>query len=271
MTSPVGIKVRPAGRSVAAFTLVELLAVATIMGLLAGVAAVSLRGMRSPAIASAANEVASAMKMTRQMAIASGRKTYLVFPIATNGLTTNLLRSFAVFQEVPPGESTLEPDRSGTNYPVNTNTTPWHIPKTDWRTLPEGVAFCNLVTGSYSPVAGDRLPTNSGTPSRRLTGQAFGRDDWQYFESFMDFDIRRAENPSTNFVSLTRAPYIGFFPNGRAFYGNPGTHRNPAAIRLVQGFVRGEEIAVTDTNNYYNIEADPAVGRVRVRSRESYQ
>lgn len=268
-TSPAGSKRLRQRRG---FSLVELLVVVAIMGLLAGVAAMSLRGLRSPALASAANEVASTMKMTRQMAIASGRKTYLVFPIATNGLTTNLLRSFAVFQEVPPGESTLEPDRSGTNYPVNTNTTPWHIPKTDWRTLPEGVAFCNLVTGSYSPVAGDRLPTNSGTPSRRLTGQAFGRDnEWQYFESFMDFDIRRAESPSTNFVMLTRAPYIGFFPNGRAFYGNPGIYRNPAAIRLVQGFVRGEEIAVTDTNNYYNIEADPAVGRVRVRSRESYQ
>ena len=40
---------------------------------------------------------------------------------------------------------------------------------------------------------------------------------------------------------------------------------------MVQGFVKGDQIAITDTNNFYTVETDPNVGRVRVRSRDSYK
>ena len=145
-TLPAGIR-PPPGRS-AAFSLVELLTVAAIMGTLAGVAAVSLRGMRSPAIASAANEVASAMKSARQMAIASGRKHMVAIPIAQNDLTTNLFRSYAIFEEVPVGESVNEPP-----FATNTTANPIYLAKTDWRTL-------------YRGHLGQ--PVSSGSPTRIL-------------------------------------------------------------------------------------------------------
>lgn len=267
-TLPAGIS-RPRPRRPAAFSLVELLTVAAIMGMLAGVAAVSLRGLRSPAIASAANEVASAMKSARQMAIASGRKHLVAFPISSNNLSTNLFRSYAIFEEVPPGEAVNEPPFS-----TNNLTYPIYLAKTDWRTIPEGVVFCNIATGTYStinfdPFTGATLGTLFQPVAQANT--TAGRE-WQYFDSFAPgFPICRPETLQTPLATLVNLPFIGFYPSGRAYYNNPGTSRQGVAIRLVQGFVKGSQIALTDTNNFYYVETDPLVGRIRVRNRESYR
>lgn len=272
---PVGTSLlRPARSSGRAFTLVELLTVVAIMGIMAGVAAVSLRGLRSPAIASAANEVASAMKSARQMAIASGRKTLVVFPIATNGLTTNIFRSYAIFEEVPVGEATTQASPNG-GYFTNSGTNAWYVARTDWRTIPEGVVFCNLTAdGTYSPLTGDDFQNmgsnNIGVPLPRYTRSSQAGYEWQYFTSFGTLDIRREDSANSSLATLNNAPFLGFYPNGRAYYVNSGTLRWGAAIRLTLGFVRGTQVAVTDTNNYYVVETDPTVGRIRVKSRESY-
>ena len=93
--SPAGSReaLRPDG-----FSLVELLTVASIVGLMAGIAVVSIRGIRSPILNSAANEFASAVKMTRQMAISSGRKNYILIPIVSNTLTANVFRTYAILR-----------------------------------------------------------------------------------------------------------------------------------------------------------------------------
>lgn len=256
----------------AGFSLVELLTVAAIMGILAGAAAVSIRGLRSPAIASAANEVASTMKSARQMAVASGRRTFVIFPIANNVLATNLFRSYAIFEEVPPGEQTTRPNSTGSYFtnPVTASSS-WFIPRTDWLILPEGVVFCNLSTATYNTINLDPFTGLSlGQLFQPVAQPGSAGSEWRFFESFANFSICREDAPTPPLASLQNAPFVGFYPNGRAYYVNPG-NRQGAGLRLVQGFVRGNQIAVTDTNNFYVVETDPFVGRIRVRNRESYR
>lgn len=264
--SPAGTEFR-GGRGAPAFSLVELLTVAAIMGLLAGVAAVSLRGLRSPALASAANEVASAMKSARQMAIASGRKHLLVIPIASNTLTTNLFRTYAIFEEVPSGETVNEPP-----FATNTLTDPIYIAKTEWRNLPDGAVFCNIATGSYSTINLDpftgAILGNLFTPLAQI---GVAGTEWRYFESFLpSLAVCRPDTLGSPVGTLVNVPFVGFFPSGRAYYTNPG-NRQGLGLRLVQGFVKSGQIAITDTNNFYIVETDPHVGRIRVRARESYR
>jgi len=249
---------------------VELLTVVGIMGILAGVAALSLRGLRSPALASAANEVASALKSARQMAIASGRRTYVVVPIANNPLATNLFRSYAIFEEIVPGQETTRPDATG-NYITNTTATSWFIPRKDWRTLPDGAVFCNLAAANYNTIILD--PFTGLTPGqffRPASQSGSPGQEWRFFESFTNISVRRESSPGTVLATLQNAPFLAFTPSGRAFYNNPGAGQG-AGLRIVQGVVQGDQIAVTDTNNFYMVETDASVGRVRVRSRDSYR
>ena len=260
------------------FSLVELLVVVAIMGILAGVAAVSLRGLRSPALASAASEVASAMKTTRQMAVASGRKMLLVFP--SDSSATNVgavpLRSYAIFEQLDPGFETREPPAY--THPETPNQQPVYLAKTDWRKLPEGIFFCNFASNGHAPISGDPFSGGGfvlGNPVRRqnlFPGSAPPNGtEWQYFMSVTNLPIGRPDSPGTVLATLNNVPYVGFLPDGRAFYTGYD-FCNPAALRLVQGFVQNQDaLAVTDTNNYYYIETDAQTGRIRVRSRESYR
>jgi type II secretory pathway pseudopilin PulG len=251
--------------------------VAAIMGILAGVAAVSLRGLRSPALASAANEVASAMKSARQMAIASGRKTYLAVPIAANAYTTNLFRSYAIFEEVPRGEPSRNPPYA-TNMPPLVNAGNSEVvceALTDWRTLPDGVVFCNLAAGSYSPNSQpreDEMPPTSelGQLLGRTAGQAYGKEEWKYFESFTNLAVRTPGTLAQLNDPIRNASFLGFYPSGRGCYNGPA-YGQGAGFRLAVGFVRGELVAITDIRNYYVVETDAFTGRVRVRARESFQ
>jgi prepilin-type N-terminal cleavage/methylation domain-containing protein len=259
------------------FTLIELLVTVGIMGMLLGAAAIAVRGLRAPALASAANEVASAMKMTRQMAVGSGRKMVMVVPITPIpqlGMT-NPFRSYAIFEEVRPGEEVSTATGFYTN-PATMNAAPFYVARTDWRTLPEGVVFCNLVaSGNYSTIAGDPFTdyTLGSFFSPTLGRAGRGGEEWKFFESFRDFDFRRASSPQQP-LATNRAAFLGFHPSGRAFYEGVTQNANlmqGAALRLVPGIVRSNAIAITDTNNYFYIETDAMIGRVRVRSRDSYR
>jgi len=258
-----------------AFSLTELLVVVAIMGIMAGAAALSLRGLRAPALNNAVNETASALKLARQMAVTSRKKQYLVIPIAPSPLlSSNLFRSYAIFEELAPE------DTSSDGLVVNdTNTyrgeSIW-VPRTDWRVLPEGVVFCNLTTSGYSSMAGDtfRGGFQLGQPLGRtpqFNPQPPDGEEWKFFMSFTNL---RVVLPSREEFTLSSVPYLGFSPSGKAFFTrrNENDFQNQAALRLTEGnVVQGTQIAVTKTNNYFYIETDRLVGRIRVRTKESYR
>jgi prepilin-type N-terminal cleavage/methylation domain-containing protein len=260
-TSPVGNKAVLAGGG---FSLVELLVVVAIMGMLAGTAAISLRGLRAPAMASAAAEVASALKATRQMAVASGRKTYFVVAATPNDFTTNVFRSYAIVEEIRPGEETREPP-----YLQNTNNNSFFIAKTDWRVLPEGIFFNDLIAAGYRSMNENplQLPSGLGQPGPRPL-DATGNTK-PSFMSFTNFSLRDSRNPA-NTLGAFQAPFFAFLPDGRASWAGAFSF-GQAGIRLVQGFVRNNQLAVTDLNNYYFVEVDGFVGRIRVRSKDEYR
>jgi len=253
------------------FSLVELLVVVAIMGLMAGTIAMSLRGLRSPALASAANEVASGLKLARQQAISTRKKSVVLFPIATNALlTNNAFRCYAIFEEVSPGD--VSSDGTVTNEAASSQAK--LVPRTDWRVLPEGVVFCNLITSDYRTINDEPFGDGFqlGVPTARTTrlpGTSVG-SRWRYFTSFTN--NAQVVRPDGSSNQLTGVPFIGFFPSGRAYYANPGQNANAAAIRLIPGVVQNNAlVSVTDINNFYYVEADPVAGRIRVRAADSYR
>lgn len=236
--------------------------VAAIMGLMAGLAAISLRGLRTPALSSAANEVASAVKMTRQMAIASGRNMYLLVPVQTNALTTNPYRTYAIFEEVKPGEEMRTPDAQGA-YATNTNSTSWFIPQTDWRLLPEGVVFYSLM-----------IRTNAAVPVNEMEFGSIGKPEdraGNFQPLYTNMAVRRASDPASIFQSFDTVPYLMITPAGRFYTANYTEGLYGGVLQIVLGVVRDSQIVVTDTNNFFAIETDAQIGRVRVRTPESYQ
>ena len=92
--------------------------------------------------------------------------------------------------------------------------------------------------------------------------------EWRIFESFTNMEYVWLPTRAT--TNLGQVPFLAFRPNGRALYNNLGFGQG-AGVRLTQGFVSGSQVAVVDTNNYYYIETDSFLGRVRVRNRESYR
>lgn len=257
-TSPSGNAIPPPPRG--GFTLIELLVVVAIMGLMAGAAAVSLRSLRSPALNNAAAEVASAMKATRQIAISSGSRAYLCFPIQSNSLVDKPFQSYAIFQELRTGQSY----QSFTNTKAN----PVFIPRTDWRFLPEGVVFCNLSAGGYESITlqkfqGMQLGQALG---RQMSGTSVDDQEWRIFESFTNLTVLI----NSNETNLGQVPFLAFRADGRGFYNNRGFGQG-AGIRLVQGVVQNGLVAVTDTNHFYYVETDPFVGRIRLRAKDSYR
>ena len=237
------------------------------MGILAGVAAMSLRGLRTPALSSAANEVASAVKMTRQMAIASGRTMYLVFPVRSNALTTNSYRTYAIFEEVKPGQETRNPDSTGAYVTNPIGGTSWFIPRTDWRVLADGVVISSLAHTYYSSTIHDGFAgLVLGEP--RTRGIADDAPEWDHFSLLLStMNVRRPSDPGTPFVSLLNIPYIRFSSSGLAFAGSADS----AGLTLLSGFTQGDQIAVTGTNNFFVVEVDALVGRIRLRTPESYR
>jgi prepilin-type N-terminal cleavage/methylation domain-containing protein len=218
-----------------AFSLVELLVVIAIIGMMVGLSALAVSGMRAPAVQHAADQVMSGLSLARQIAITKNTQAALL--IANTNTT---------------GFPTNGPYRHWSVVYSNKGANTWTIAK-DWEELPNGAVFSDFRSSQTTPVykfIGNN--TFSITRGQNITQASFATGNIS-----MAFSILAGNST----FSLT-APYILFKSTGLS---------SEAAIRVAPGSVMGGNATLTSTNQYYFVETDPRTGRIRMRSPESYK
>jgi len=214
------------------FSLIELLVVIAIISIMAGLLTLGLQGVRAPAIRGAASQVTSGLSLARQVAITKNTKAALFIANDTgNGRIPYRHWSVGYL------------DKSSGN---------WTLAK-KWEPLPEGAVFLETLTNaSYNVLTKNNCPQQVGQP-QIPTGFA----------------------NTTNIViagtTFTGIPYILFGSDGAAMSGN-ATPLTNAAIRIASGLANtNREVSLTSTNQYFFVETDGMVGRIRMRAPEDYK
>jgi Tfp pilus assembly protein FimT len=215
-------------------SLIGLLVVAAIISMMAGLLALGLKGMKSPAIQGAASQVTSGLSLARQLAVSKNTKAALL--IETNSANGRM------------------PFRYWSVVYSNKGSGNWTVAK-KWESLPEGAVFVEVLSGNYSAISKKNITGISSL------GQPFTPSDF----TTNSFII----SPSTTSSNL---PAIMFASDGAATSGNSTTAFTNAAIRIASGVAETNgEVTLTSTNQYYFVETDGIVGRIRMRAPESYK
>lgn len=211
-------------------SLIELLVVAAIISMMAGLLALGLKGMKAPAIQGAASQVTSGLSLARQLAISKNTKAALFIANKTgNGRIP--YRHWAV------GYS-------------NRGSVDWTLKSgKKWEPLPEGTFFMESVTNAITK------PPISQSLGATFTPTAT--------------DFVNTTNITIDGTSFTSLPCIVFSSDGAASITGNATS---VAIRIAGGAVdTNGQVTLTSTNQYYFVETDGIVGRIRMRAPESYK
>lgn len=223
-----------------AFSLVELLVVVAILAMMIGLSAVAVQGFRAPAVQQAADQVMSGLSLARQIAITKNTKAALLIAHQTNnGFPSEPFRHWSVVYS-NKGAGSSAPGAAGG----------WTLVK-DWEALPNGAIFSELLNTGYN--------TLTLNPTQALVGEAVSPT---YF-SPASFTVYATANSSSALIPSTAIPAIIFKSDGAASFGR--------AVRISQGTVMSGNASITSTNQYYFVETDSTIGRIRMRSPESYQ
>ncbi len=218
-----------------AFSLVELLVVIAIIGMMVGLSALAVSGMRAPAVQHGADQVMSGLSLARQIAITKNTQAALL--IANTNTT---------------GFPTNGPFRHWSVVYSNKGTTGnWTIAK-DWEELPNGAVFGELLGSGYRTINANPYALNPGATisSAQISGNT-------------TFTIFRDTNSTPAVITSTAIPSIRFASDG-------STAGNERAIRIVPGTAMGGNATITGNNTYYFVETDSSIGRIRMRAPESY-
>jgi Tfp pilus assembly protein FimT len=213
------------------------LVVIAIIGMMVGLSALAVSGMRAPAVQHAADQVMSGLSLARQIAI-----------------TKNTQAALLIADKTSTGFPTNGPYRHWSVVFSNKGANTWTIAK-DWEELPNGAVFSELLTTSgasqYNPLtknpfnisAGQTLPATNLSPGNSTT----------------NFSISSGNYSTT----INNAPSIRFSSAGAAT-------NDAIAVRISSGSSYGGNATITSTNQYFIIETDTKTGRIRMRSPESY-
>jgi prepilin-type N-terminal cleavage/methylation domain-containing protein len=226
-------------RSRLAFSLVELLVVIAIIGMMVGLSALAVSGMRAPAVQHAASQVMSGLSLARQIAITKNTQAAL------------LIDSGVAYS--------LEPYRHWSVVYSNKGADNWTIAK-DWEELPNGAVFYEirgaLLGSGYSSI-------NSTVNAFMVApGGTIPTSNFSSGNSTTSFSIVSSGNTTT-----TTFPCVRFTSDGSA--NNAGG--TGIAIRIAAGNSMNGNATITGNRTYYFVETDGTIGRIRMRSPESYR
>ncbi len=215
-----------------AFSLIELLVVVAIISIMAGLLTLGLQGVRAPAIRGAASQVTSGLSLARQVAITKNTKAALF-------IANDTANGRIPFRHWSVGYL----DKSSGN---------WTLAK-KWEPLPEGAVFLEtLMNGDYHVLTKN---DNSQQPGQTLTPTIFAT----------------TTNAVIDGKTFSGIPYILFGSDGAAMSGN-ATPLTNAAIRIASGSANTNgEVTLTSTTQYFFVETDGMVGRIRMRAPEDYK
>lgn len=141
----------------------------------------------------------------------------------------------------------------------------WVLAK-DWEQLPAGAVFMNITGMGYRTINWNPINAIPGNPYRPVIASN-NTAAWDHFSSFADMRITWPGGSS----NVTRVPFIGFKPSGKATAANLGLARE-TAITLGEGSITpDDQITVRSTNNITRVETDVGIGKITVRPRDSYR
>jgi prepilin-type N-terminal cleavage/methylation domain-containing protein len=223
-----------------AFSLVELLVVIAIIGMMVGLSALAVSGMRAPAVQHGADQVMSGLSLARQIAI-----------------TKNTQAALLIADRTSTGFPTNGPYRHWSVVFSNKGANTWTIAK-DWEELPNGAVFSQILENART---NNSFPAST-SPGSAITASFYPISNTNYTSTFSNI------SSGNSTLTATNTPSIRFNSSGVAS-GN-ATLAGSVGIRISPGTAMGGNATITSTNQYYIIEADHTIGRIRMRAPESY-
>jgi Tfp pilus assembly protein FimT len=210
------------------------LVVIAIIGMMVGLSALAVSGMRAPAVQHAADQVMSGLSLARQIAI-----------------TKNTQAALLIADKTSAGFPTNGPYRHWSVVFSNKGANTWTIAK-DWEELPNGAFFLDTRGqggAEYSQIGGNPLSNDYSVGAIQPT----------------KFDTTKTFTINGTAISGATIPSIMFKSDGAKTSGGG------QAIRIAQGSVSGGNATLTSLTQYFVVESDGRTGRIRMRSPQSYQ